>query len=162
MNFGNGTYTHSTLEDGYDYFTTDKWGKEYHFRILTFPVPSGLESEAVQVIEKEKGIAPYIFQVLDKYDEDAGALELLLKDKIQKGINKRYLEHSNGQCVLTPEEKLFGRIDYNNDFSDTMFESVFIVDGKRVTIEQLVLMLGGVEGFNFIFSVHDPLDEFPE
>lgn len=154
--------THNTLEDGYDYFTTDKWGKNYHFKISTFPVPSGLESEAIQVIEKEKGIEPYIFQVLDEFAEDKAELELLLKAKIQKGINKQYLKTINGRPVLGAEEALVGRIDYNDDYSDTSFESVLVIDGKRITMEQFIVMLQGVGGFNFKFSIHDPSDEIPE
>jgi hypothetical protein len=29
------------LKDGYDFFITDKWGKEYHFKIISFDVPGG-------------------------------------------------------------------------------------------------------------------------
>jgi hypothetical protein len=30
-----------SLEDSYDFLITDKWGKEYHFKIITFDVPCG-------------------------------------------------------------------------------------------------------------------------
>ena len=36
------------LKDGYDFFISDKWGKEYHFKIITFDVPSGKLSVAVE------------------------------------------------------------------------------------------------------------------
>lgn len=162
MEFKNGTYIHSTLEDGYDYFTTDKWGKEYHFRILTFPVPSGLESEAVQVIKKQKGIEPYIFQVLGEFEGDPEGLELLLKAKIQKSINKRYLKTENGIPVIGADQALVGRIDYNDSLTDTCFHRVFVIDGKRITVEQFAEMLQSVEGFTFKFSIYDPSDEIPE
>lgn len=152
----------NTLEEGYDYYTTDRWENKYHFRILTFEVPSGLESEAVQMLDKQTGREPYIFQVLGGFDADIDELELSLKAKIQKGINKRYLTLLDGQYVLSSEEKLFGRIEFNSDLSNTGFESVFVVDGKRITIEQFVHMLGGTEGFNFSFQLHDPSDELSE
>lgn len=155
------TITHSTLEDGYDYFTTDKWGEKFHFRIHTFPVPSGLGSEAVQVV-KQKTLKPYIFQVLSGFDEDLEELELLLKAKIKKGINRRYLETEDGKPVMSQDLTLAGRIDYNDNLHDTSFQTEFVIDGKRITIEQFVEMLQGVEGFNFKFSVHDPSDDLPE
>lgn len=31
----NNTITHSTLDEGYDFYVTDKWNKKYHFKIST-------------------------------------------------------------------------------------------------------------------------------
>lgn len=47
----NTTITHSTLDEGHDFFITDKWKKKHHFKIATFEVPTGLFSEAIEVIE---------------------------------------------------------------------------------------------------------------
>ena len=59
---------YSTLDQGYDFHVKDKWGKEYLFKILSFPVPSGLLSEAREVIQ-EKGREPYVFSVFSEFDE---------------------------------------------------------------------------------------------
>ncbi len=153
---------HNTLEDGYDYITTYKWGVDYHFKISTFKVPSGYESEAVQVINQEKDIEPYIFQVLDSFETDINKLELLLKVKIERGINRRYLEINNGMPVIGVDFTLAGRIEYSNDLPDTSFQNIFVIDGKRITLEQFSEMLQVIEGFDFKFSIHDPSDELPE
>lgn len=153
---------HSTIDDGYDYLATDKWGIDYHFKISTFEVPSGYVSEAVQVIKKQKGAEPFIFQVLDSFDADIRKLEVLLKAKIQRGINRRYLKTKNGKPVMGVELTLAGRIEYSNDLPDTSLRNVLIIDGKRITLEQFSEMLQVVEGFNFKFSIHDPSDEIPE
>lgn len=58
--------------------------------------------------------------------------------------------------------RLAGRIDYNYNLNDTSFHTEFVIDGKRITIEQFVEMLQVFEGFNFKFSIHDPSDELPE
>lgn len=50
--------THSTLEDGYDFYTTNKWGINFHFRIHTFPVPSSYVSKAILVVNKQKALKP--------------------------------------------------------------------------------------------------------
>ncbi len=36
------TKIHSTLDDGYSFFITDKWGNEKHYKIASFEVHSGL------------------------------------------------------------------------------------------------------------------------
>lgn len=45
------TITYSPLIDGRDFFIKDKWGEELHFRIMSFMVPSGLLSTAIEVID---------------------------------------------------------------------------------------------------------------
>jgi hypothetical protein len=122
-------------------------GIDYHFKISIFQVPSGYESETVQVIKEQKGTEPYIFQVFGSFDADLGKLESGLKAKIKQGINRRYLEMVNGTPVIGADFTLAGRIDYSN-LSDTSFQNVFVIDGKRITLEQFSEMLQMVEGFN--------------
>ena len=40
---------HSTLESGEDLIIKDQWQREYHFKIASFLVPTGLASEAIEV-----------------------------------------------------------------------------------------------------------------
>ncbi len=73
-----------------------------------------------------------------------------------------YLETEDGNPVIGQDLTLAGRIDYNDNLNDTYFQTEFVIDGKRITIEQFVEMLQVFEGFNFKFSIHDPSDELPE
>lgn len=147
----------STLEEGYDFYIKDRWGKDYHFKISTFEVPSGLESEAIEVVN-EKDREPYLFQVLNDYDADIEHCELLLKAKIKDGINKRYLRKRDGRLEIGKSNMLRGRIEWNDDFSKTNFDTYFVVDGKRITMEDFVELLQPYAGFQFQFSIEDPCD----
>lgn len=148
---------HSTLEEGYDFFIKDRWRKDYHFKISTFEVPSGLESEAMEVVN-EKDREPYLFQVLNDFDADVEQCELLLKTKIKEGIDKRYLRMRDGKLEIEKSGMICGRIEWNDDFSTTNFDSYFVVDGKRITVEDFVELLQPYEGFHFQFSIKDPSD----
>jgi hypothetical protein len=148
---------HSTLEEGYDFLIKDRWGKDYHFKILTFEVPSGLESEAIEVVN-EKDRESYHFQVLNANDADIEHCERLLKAKIKEGIDKRYLRMRNGRLEIGKSEMLCGRIEWNDDFSATNFDTYFVVDGRRITMEDFVALLQPYSGFQFQFSIMDPND----
>lgn len=137
---------YNTLEDGYDFHIKDRWGKDYHFKILTFEVPSGLESEAIEVVN-EKDRESYHFQVLNAYDADIEHCERLLKAKIKEGIDKRYLRMRNGRLEISKSDKFCGRIEWNDKFSATNFDTYFVV-----------ALLQPYAGFQFQFSIKDPSD----
>ena len=97
----NSTIIYNTLDEGYDFFITDKWGENHHFKILSFMVPSGLLSDAVEVNIEANDRAPIdreprLFQVLSDFDADVETAEHRLKAKIQKGI---ILTKSAGQII---------------------------------------------------------------
>ena len=75
------TITYSPLIDGRDFFIKDKWGEELHFRIMSFMVPSGLLSTAIEVIDDPERKAPREYEVLSAYDADVEEAELRLKGK---------------------------------------------------------------------------------
>jgi len=149
-------FVNSTLEEGYDFFIKDRWKKEFHFRVSTFPCPTGLISEAIEV--KPDDAEGYMFSILSHIDTDIEKAELLLKAKIKKGINTRYLTTRSGRLNIGDKNQLRGRIGYNTDLTDTEHENVLIIDGKRITFEQLVIMLRGFEGWQFDLKLIDPCD----
>ena len=61
--------------------------------------------------------------------------------------------------VIVDKQQLRGRIEGNNNFSDTGFANIFVIDGKRITIEKFVEMIEYFAGFNFKFNIHDSCDE---
>jgi hypothetical protein len=86
------TITTSPLEDGYDFYISDRWGKEYHFRIISFDVPSGMSSVAVEVAEETEVYYPRRIEILSDYDADIEFAELQLKGKIKEAINQKSLK----------------------------------------------------------------------
>lgn len=159
MNSKGNTIIHSTLEEGYDFFITDRWRKKYHFKISTFSVPTGLVSEAREVIEEKAEYESRIFHVLSDFDSDIEKSELLLKSKIKKGINQRYLTIRNGRLEIGKKLQLRGSIEWNDNLSDTKFSNILVVDGKRITFEKFSEMLQCVEGWNFKFKIYDISDD---
>jgi hypothetical protein len=151
------TISHSTLQAGYDFFIKDRWNNKYHFKISTFPVPSGLLSEAVEVMDAKPTHEPYIFTILSGFDADVEYAELMLKAKLIKGINKHYLKKENGKLSIGDDRELAGRIE----FDETGSEKVFIIDGKAISIEQFIDMIQPYQGWSFKFQVYDPTDEKP-
>lgn len=152
------TFIHSTLEDGYDFYIADRWGKKYHFRISSFPVPVGFLSEAMEVVTV-KNREPYMFAVLSDFDADLERAELLLKAKIKRGINCRHLVQDGKRLRICDKQIVRGRITGNDDFSDTRFDRILVVDGRKITMEMLYDLLEEYEGWNFKLSIHDRTDD---
>lgn len=145
--------THSTLDEGYDFFIKDKWKKNRHFKISTFPVPSGILSEAIEVVGDEKD-EPYTFSILSPFDSDIENVELKLKAKIKRGINKRYLT-TDGSGYELRNDEMAGRFEWSSKNDETSL----IVDGKRISMGQLEKILAPYEGFQFRLQIIDPSDE---
>jgi hypothetical protein len=150
---------HSTLDDGYDFYFTDNWKKKHHFKISTFEVPSGLLSEAIEVITPDIEVTERRFQVLSDFDADIEKAELLLKAKIRKRLNIKYLKTEGDKLIIVNEKTVVGNIDWSGEYSDTQFDKIFTIDGKRITIEQFVEMLSPYEGFDFKFEIFDQCDD---
>ncbi len=155
----NNIITHSTLKEGYDFFITDKWNKKKHFKIATFAVPTGLLSEAFEVIKNNIHNEPRIFHILSNFGSDIEKAELQLKAKIKKGINKKYLEYKDGDYSLSDDLEVSGRILWDDNLVNSMFDYFFEIDGKRITIEKFIDLLKGVEGWNFKFRIFDTSED---
>ncbi|MBN1603281.1 MAG: hypothetical protein JW915_16855 [Chitinispirillaceae bacterium] len=158
MKFDGKVFIHSTLEEGYDFFITDKWKKKRHFKISTFPLAGALVSEAIEVVNNGKD-EPYIFSIRSPFDSDIEYVELLLKAKIKRGINKRYLAKYRGTMILKKENELVGRITYNDDPDISESSTMLVVDGKRVTMEKFWQMLSQYEGWTLKLQITDRTDE---
>lgn len=153
------TEIHDTLEEGYDFFIIDNWGEKHHFKISTFIVPSGLLSEAIEIIDSEKENVARTFHVLSSFESDIEKAEILLKAKIKKRINQKHLIFENEKFEIGEEQELRGKISWNDNFSDTEFDKTFIIDGKRITIEKFIELLQLYENWDFKFKIYDSTDE---
>ena len=162
MKYIYGKFTHSTLDEGYDFYIADRYKRKYHFKIASFILGDKLVSEAIEVVEGKRGREPYIFKVLSGFDADLESAELLLKAKIKKGINRRYLKTFHGSLHFGENHNAVGRIDYMKDAEDSVFSTQLIIDGRRITIEEFVSMLKPYQAFNFKFQIFDPSDDIPD
>lgn len=141
------TIVHSTLEEGYDFFIVDKWGVKHHFKISTFMVPSGLLSEAVEVIGDSAFREARVFLVLSDFDSNIEEAETALKEKVKKGINKKYLEFRNGRYSIR-----------NSTIKGRFLGDYFEVDGLRLSPEEFVEAVECYNGWSFSIKFNDLSD----
>jgi hypothetical protein len=149
------SFVHSTLDDGEDIYITDQWKRKYHFRMASFPAPTGLAFEAIEV--KDDNSPGYQFNHLFDFDTDLEVAAQTFLKKIRKGLNQRHLKKKGSKWEIGARDILRGRIDWNEDFSDTDFDRVFVIDGKRITIEDFGRMLEAYEGWRFKFQIAAPM-----
>ncbi len=152
-----GVIIHSTLESGEDILIKDQWKREYHFKLATFELPSGLIAEAIEV--KKDILEGYYFKMMFDFYADPEFVKKQLIEKIKRGINRRHLKKRNGKWIIGKKEILRGRILWNDDFEDTEYDRVFIIDGKRITMEIFSEMFEEWEGWHFEFKILDPTDK---
>ncbi len=138
------TIVHSTLDEGYDFFIVDKWGAKLHFKISSFMIPPWLLSEAVEVIEERAGREARVYLVRSDFDSNIEEAEKRLKEKVKKGVNKKYLEFSDG-CHSIRNSSIKGR------FLGDYFE----VDGLRLSPEEFIKAIECYQGWNFSIRFHD-------
>ena len=129
-----GVVIHSTLESGEDILIKDQWKREYHFKLATFELPAGLIAEAIEI--KKDLLQGYHFQMMFNFDTDPEIAKELLIKKIKRGLNRRHLKKRHGNWKIGERQILRGRIVWNENFDDTEYERVFIIDGQRITIEK--------------------------
>ena len=102
---------------------------------------------------------PRIYEVLSDFDEDVEKAELLLKAKIKKDINRKHLIIDDGKVDFYDEHILRGRIEGAEGIPGSTNGKIFMVDGKRITIEQFIKLIQPCEGFNFKFEIFNPSDD---
>lgn len=152
-----GKVIQSTLESGEDIFVNDQWKREYHFKIASFPVPTGFATEAIEV--KEDNSPRYIFKILSDFATDPEIAKEILIKKIIRGLNRRHLKKRNGEWKIGGNNMLRGRVEWNDDFSDTEFGKIFVIDGKRITIEEFGELFDAWEGWHFQLKMLDSTDD---
>lgn len=144
----------SPLKDGYDFYISDKWGKEYHFKIITFDVPVGKLSVAVENAKETDDYHPRKVEVLSDIDVDIEYAELQLKAKIKQEINHKSLIMNDKGYFKVKGNSLEGVIlaDSNMDVSEPMFS----VDGNKITARDLNKLLSPFCSFKFRLDIIDP------
>jgi hypothetical protein len=154
MSTGSDVFIRNTLLEGYDFFIKDEFNKEYHFKIASFPTPAGLLSEAIECTGNES--PGYTISLMSPYDTDVEYAELLLKEKIKKGINQKY--HSNLiNKKLIEKKSLCGRIESHYGELNSKYHKALLVEDTRLTIEEFAELIDQLKGFEFEFRIKDAL-----
>ena len=148
---------HSTLESGEDIIIKDKWKRERHFKVATFELPAGLYAEAVEA--NKYFPHGHNFKMMFDFDTDPEIAKERLLKKVKRGINRRHLKKWGDRWRIGNKGILRGRIEWNDDFEDTEYDRVFVIDGKRITMEKFSQMFEEWEGWHFEFKILDPHDE---
>jgi hypothetical protein len=151
--------TISPLDEGYDFFITDIRNNEYHFKILTFEVPSGMLSVAVEVAEETDIYCPRKIEILSDYNVDVESAELQLKAKIKREINFQSLFVSENDDFEIIDNILIGNIIAETKEAASFKIPLFAIDGKKISIEQFLRMLAPYDSFKFKLEIFDPSDE---
>ena len=121
-------------------------------------MPVGFLSEAIEVVPG-KGKEPYMFTVLSDFNSDLDQAESLLKAKIKKGVNRRHLVRDGNRLRISDDQVIRGRITSNDDFSDTQFDRMLVVDGRKITMEMFYRLLEEYGGWSFKLSIHDRTED---
>ncbi len=99
------------------------------------------------------------FNQLFDIKTDLEVAEQVFRKKIIKGLNQRHLKKRGSKWEIGARSILRGRVEWNEEFSDTDFDRVFVIDGKRITIEDFGNMLEAYEGWRFKFQILDPYED---
>ncbi len=154
MKINSDVFIRNTLLEGYDFFIKDEFHKEYHFKIASFPIPAGLLSEAIEITANDS--PGYTFNQISSFNADVEYAELLLKEKIKKGINQKY--HSNIiNRQLIEKKSLCGRIESHYGDLNTKYHKALLVENTRLTIEEFAELIDQLKGFEFEFRIKDAL-----
>jgi hypothetical protein len=145
-----------SFEFGEEIVIKDRWKRECLFKILLYESPTGFFLEAR---ESKRDESPgHEFNLFLNFDEDIEFGKILLIRKIKRGLNRRHLIKEDGKWEIGKKDMLRGRIAWNDDFSDTKYDRVFVIDGKRITMEEFGEMFERWEGWHFKFRIVDRFD----
>ena len=145
-----------SFEFGEEIIIKDQWKREYLFKILLYQSPTGFSLEAIE--SKQDKSPGHEFSLFLDFDEDIEFGKEMLIRKIKRGLNRRHLTKEDGKWEIGKRDMLRGRIVWNDDFSDTKYNRVFVIDGKRITMEEFGEMFERWEGWHFKFKIVDRYD----
>lgn len=134
---------------------TDIDGRTRLFAFRVFPVPTGFEHEAVEIVDGEpKGMR---FAVLGNEDE-ADILRRRLEEKVKRSLSTRHLEyHEESRTWGTCGDIIRGQISWDPQHEGQL--PLIIVDGREVTWEEFGRTMMMYEGFQFVLKFVDPTDD---
>lgn len=145
-------FIRNTRIEGTDFLITDCFHKEYHFKIASYPIASGLLSEAIEIPKNDS--PGHTFNLVSSFDTDIEYAELLLKEKIKKGINQKYNSNSINKN-LVEKKSIRGKIESHYGELDSKYHKALVIDNTKITIEEFATIIDQLKGFDFEFRIID-------
>lgn len=132
----------------------DSVGERHTFDIVSRLCGSGHVMEALEV--REGDARGYSFAVLGDFEIDAMALFGELYERMRQGLARRYLRRGELGWQLTEEDRLAGRIEW--DDAKNGESPRLVIDGETFTWDQVGKMLMAYEGFVVEMEVRDRIE----
>jgi hypothetical protein len=147
------------VDDFKDYIKTytavDSEGVAHTFDINKRIMGTGVFWEAVEVNDgKYNG---YQFEVQVDMDGDQHEAVQKLYNKISKGLLKKNIEvksYDGHKIYSMADDEIVGRIEWD-DTEPQEHVPVFIIDGKKYSLQELGKIMISHEGFNFKLKLYD-------
>jgi hypothetical protein len=136
----------------------DADGTPHTFTIRSMLVPTGLEMEALEIVNEGRG--GYRFAVLGDFEADTWGLFQRLYANMRREMAIRHVQRTEFGWQLTSEQRLVGRIEWDPD-SDVRLPLI-VIDGKAFTCDQVGRMLMTFEGFTLDARVKDTIEVIGE
>lgn len=139
---------------------TDAEGRRHKLRFRVWRVPTGIEVEL-----EELGVVPgegYRRAVLGDHDADVEELVAVLVPKAELDMAQRFLEpnpHRAGYVLAGDKDVVEGRLVWSNEAGEVGRPYDVVVDGKKLTWEDLGRALEGYEGWRFRIELADRIDD---
>ena len=133
----------------------------HHFKLLIFTIKQFTHGYAEEITEDgTEGYSAKIF-LTDYYHEEEA--EEILIEKIKKMINVRYLNGEGYTRQIAKDDIIKGKLSGirtgEEEIYDTRHDILFVIDGKPLTVEELLHLLDPYAGFNFTLKIDDSTED---
>ncbi len=135
-------------------------GRRITLRFRLWRAATGIEMEL-----EEDGLEPregFHLAVLGAHDADPDVLAAYLRHRADEELGRRYLTsnpHRAGWILAEGHDELSGRLVWNDEGNEIGTPYDVVVDGRKMTWEQLGQALEGYEGWRFRLVIEDSIDD---
>jgi hypothetical protein len=139
---------------------TDAEGREHQLRFRIWRAPTGIEVELEEV--GVPGWEGYRRAVLGAHDADAGELISAVRSRALDDMSRRFLEPNPrrpGYLVAEDTDVVEGRLVGNETGSEVGTPYDVLVDGKKLSWEELGRALEAYGGWRIRIELADPIDD---
>jgi hypothetical protein len=139
---------------------TDAEGRQHRLRFRVWRAPPGIEVEL-----EELGVPVwegYRRAVLGAHDADVGELISAVRSRALEDMSRRFLQpnpYRPGYLVAEDTDVVEGRLVWNETGSEVGTPYDILVDGKKLTWEELGRALEAYEGWRIRIELADRIDD---
>lgn len=139
---------------------TDAEGHRHQFRFRILRGLAGIEVELQELgVPLGEG---YRYAVLGAHDADVAELVAAVRSRADAGIRRRSLEpnpHRAGYLLAEDTDVVEGRLVWSEEGNEVGTPYDVIVDGRKLTWEEMGRALEAYEGWRFRIELVDPIDD---